>query len=103
RVHHHQSGDALGHCLGGQDHHLLAFGKGHTLLGGHDDVAVVGQHEDDFRRSGINLLHNIVGGGVHGLTAANDTVSAQIPEYSGQAVAGGYRHHTILLFGSGDL
>ena len=44
RVYVHHGGDALGNSLAGDDHHVF-LRQALTLLGSHDDVAVVGQDE----------------------------------------------------------
>ena len=49
-------GNALGHRLGLEDDDLLVLHQIHALLGGHDDVLVVGQNVDDLRRGLADLL-----------------------------------------------
>ncbi len=66
-----------------------------ALLGGHDDVAVVGQDEHRLRRDLIDALQNALGGGVHGLPAGHHAVGAQIPEHGGKAVAGADRQEAV--------
>ena len=63
------SGDALGDSLGGQDHHLFILAQGHTLLGRHNDVFIVGQDIDDLSRCALDFLQNVLCGGVHGLSS----------------------------------
>src|SRR5699024_11042802 len=95
-------GDALGHGAGGDDHHFPALNEAHALLGGHDDVLVVGQHEHGLGGGAGDLPQNVLGGGAHGLTAGDDAVHAQVPEHGGQAAAGTHGHHAVLLLGGDD-
>lgn len=70
------------------------------LLGSHDDILVVRQHENDFRRNGIDSVQNVVGGRVHGLTALYHNVRAEVGEQALEALAGsnGYKAK-LLLYG----
>ncbi len=44
----------------------------------HNDVFVVGQHKDGLGRRGFHGVKDVVGAGIHGLTAADDLIHAQI-------------------------
>ena len=46
-------------------------------------------------------LEDVLGGGVHGLAAADDPVGPQIKEHLGQARSGGHRHKAVLLLRRG--
>ena len=92
----------LGDGLGGQDHHLL-FRQGGGLLGGHDDVFVVGQDEHDLRRGAVDGAEDVLGGGVHGLAALHDLLGAQLLEESADPLAGGNRDEAIAGHGGGAL
>ena len=48
------------------------------LLGSHDDILVVRQHENDFCRNGIDSVQNVVRGRVHGLAALYHNVRAEV-------------------------
>jgi len=91
------SSNALGNGFAGDHHHVL-FGQSVHLLGGHNDVLVVGQHEHGLGRHFVHSLQNILGAGIHGLTAGNDAVYAQITEYGSKTVAGAYGHYAQRLF-----
>ncbi|CAN3970038.1 Glycerophosphodiester phosphodiesterase, partial [Dysosmobacter welbionis] len=95
-IHVHHGGDALGHGLGGDHHHLL-LRQGGTLLGCHNNVAVVGQDEHRLRRDLVHALQNTLGGGVHGLPTGHHTVGPQVPEHGGQAVPGAHRQKAVGL------
>ena len=64
KIHIHQSGDTLRHGLGGDNDDVL-FRQSGALLGGHDDVAVVGQDKHGLGGDGIHAVQNALGGGVH--------------------------------------
>ena len=68
------------------------------LLGSHDDVLVVRQHENDFRRNGIDSVQNIVGGRVHGLSALYDNVRAEVGKQGFETLTGsnGYKAKLLL-------
>ena len=57
------------------------------LLGRHDDVFVVRQHENDLCRNRIDRADDVIGRGVHGLTALNDGICAEIGEQALEALA----------------
>ena len=94
-------GDALGHRLGGQDDHLLVLTQGDGLLGGHNDVFVVGQDVDDPSRSGVDGLEDVLGGGIHGLTASHQLIHSQVPEHGLQSGPGADGHIAELLLRGG--
>ena len=94
-----KSRNALGHGLGRDDDDALVLDKLRSLLGGHDDVLVVRQHEHRLGRGLVDLPQNIVGGGVHGLTAGDDAVRAEFPEQALHPLARGHDHRAELLFG----
>ena len=73
-----QSGDAHGHGAGGQDHDLTVS-QLLGLLGSHNDVLVVGQDENGLGRHALDGSQDILGGGVHGLAAGNDSVGCPDP------------------------
>ena len=99
QIHSHHGGDTLGNS-GGGNHHNFFFRQPHTLLGSHDDVLVVGEDKDHLGGNLVDLLENTLGGGVHGLSAGDNTVGSQIPEHGGQAVAGADREEAVALLGS---
>ena len=86
-VYAHHGGDALGHGLAGDDHHLL-FRQSLTLLSGHDDIAVVGQYEHGLGGDLIDSDQNALRGGIHGLSAGNNGVTAKVAENGSQTVTG---------------
>ena len=100
RVEGEHRGDALRHGLGRDDDDLLVRQRD-ALLGGHDDVLVVRQHEHDLRRGFVDLGEDVLRGGVHGLAAGDDAVHAQLAEEVGHALAGRHGHDAELLFGLG--
>ena len=55
----------------------LTVGQLLGLLGSHDDVLVVGQHENGLGRHALDGSQDILGGGVHGLAAGDDSVGCQ--------------------------
>ena len=87
--------------MGGYHDDLLLC-QPHALLGRHDDVLVVGQHEHDLAGGVVHLPQNGLRGGVHGLAAGYHPVHAQIPEGRRQSVSGAYRQKAVALLG-GDL
>ena len=52
-------GYSLGNGLCGNDHNGLILAQRDALLGGHDDVLVVGQNKHDLRRSAVYLFYYI--------------------------------------------
>ena len=84
-------GDALGDRGGGEHLHPFA-GHARRLLGGQDDVLVVGQDDDVLGGGGLDGLQQLAGAGVHGGAAAHHD-GPQAAEGLGQAVARGHRHH----------
>ena len=100
RVEIQHGGDALRNGLAGDDNDLL-IRQGSGLLGGHDDVLVVGQDEHDLRRSALDGLEDVVGGRVHGLTALNDLVNAEVTENARETGACADGNGAVLLGRSG--
>ena len=100
----HHGGDALGHGGGGDDDDFL-LRQTLALLSGHDDVLVVGQHEHHLAGGQVDLLEDGLGGGVHGLAAADDAVRTQVAEGGFQTLAGTHGQEAVPLFGGseGDL
>ncbi len=94
RVEVQQRGNALRNGARGEHHHR-AVGNALRLLGGHDDIFVVGQHEYGFCGNALHRGDNIRGGGVHRLPARDDGVRAEIGEDVLQALARGHGHKTI--------
>ena len=89
QIHHHHGGDALRHGLAGDDHHILGS-QCVDLLGSHDDILVVGQDVDHLGGGFLDLAQDVLGGGVHGLTAANHIVGTQFPEQVHHALTGSH-------------
>ena len=87
--------------MGGYHDDLLLC-QPHALLGRHDDVLVVGQHEHDLAGGVVHLPQNGLRRGIHGLAAGYHPVHAQIPEGCRQSVSGAYRQKAVALLG-GDL
>ena len=58
------------------------------LLGGEDDVAVVGQDDDLLGAEGLDGVEQLRGAGIHGLAAVDDGVAAELAEELLVAVAG---------------
>ena len=92
-----QGGNALGHGLGGHDHHLF-LAEGDALFGGHDYVLVVGEDEDGGGGGAVYLLEDVVGGGVHGLAAGDYAVGSQLPEQVLHALARADGDYAVFLF-----
>ena len=88
---------ALRNGLAGDDHNLLG-GQGLHLLCGHDDILVVGQDKHGFRRNLVDSLQNILGAGVHGLAAGNQSIHAQIVEHILNACTDADRDNAERLF-----
>ena len=89
------SADPLLDGLGGHYEHVDALIRSQfcRLLGGQDDVAVIGQHE---HRLAAGLAHGIQDGlraGVHGLTAGDDLRHPHVLEHSADAVSVGHGHN----------
>ena len=84
--------------LGRYDDHLFLLGEMNRLLGSHDDILVVRQHENDFCRNGIDSVQNVVGGRVHGLATLYHNVCAEVGEQALEALAGsnGYKAKLLL-------
>ena len=78
-------------------------GQGIHLLGGHDDVLVVGQNENRLGGHLVYRLQNVLGAGIHGLAAGDDLVNAQIQEHVRKACAGTDGYHAQGLLGLGNL
>ena len=93
-----QSGDAHGDGAGGQNDHLTVS-QLLGLLSSHDDVLVVGQNEDGLGRDALDGGKDVLGGGIHGLTAGDDSVSGQVGEDSLQALTGGDSNEAIVAAG----
>ena len=98
RIDRQHSRNALRDGLGRHDDHLFLLGEMNRLLGSHDDVLVVRQHENDFRRNGIDSVQNIVGGRVHGLSALYDNVRAEVGKQGFETLTGrnGYKAKLLL-------
>ena len=77
-VKHQHGADPLGNGFGVQHPHLAVLGQGNGLLGSHNNVFIVGQHKHRLGGGGHNGVQNIVGGGVHGLSAADNCVGANV-------------------------
>ena len=84
--------------LGGQNTHF-AISQVDGLLGSHDDVLVVGQNKDGLGRSGMDCRQDVVGGGVHGLTALDHIGHAQILEELLHTVASAHSYKAIGIAG----
>ena len=52
-------GYSLGNGLCGNNHNGFILAQRNALLGGHDDVLVVGQNEHDLRRGAVYLFYYI--------------------------------------------
>ena len=63
------------------------------LLGGEDDVAVVGQHHDLLGAERLHRLEQLRGARVHGLAAVDDGVAAELAEQRLVALAGDHGDH----------
>ncbi len=96
-IQHQHGGNALGDGAGGHHHDLPVLNEAHALLGGHDDVLVVGQDEHRLGGGAGDLPEDVLGGGVHGLPAGDDAVRPQIAEHGGHARPGAHCHHAELL------
>ena len=83
-------GDALGHAVRFDDMQLL-LGQPHDLLGGGDDVAVVGQQEDFVVRDRFDGREHVLRAGIHRLAAFDDRVHAQALEDLDQAAPRDHR------------
>ena len=66
-------------------------------------VLVVGEDDDYLRRHGIHRTEDIVGRGVHGLSAYDHSICARILEHGSDAVTVCDGYYAVLLFGSGRL
>src|SRR3972149_3053701 len=77
----HPLGDA-----GGGDHLYLLLGQGAGLLGGEDNIGVVGQDDDPVRGDGLNGRGELPGAGVHGLPPRDDGGGPQALEDLEQAL-----------------
>ena len=75
--------DALRNGFGGYNHD---FTRRQLLrrLRRHNDVLVVGEHKDNLCRGLLDGMKNVLGRGVHGLSALNDAVGAEIAEHTGK-------------------
>ena len=84
--------------LSRHDDHLFLLREMNRLLSSHDDILVVRQHENDFRRNGIDSVQNVVGGRVHGLTALHDNVRAEVGKQGFETLTGsnGYKAKLLL-------
>ena len=84
--------------LGRHDDHLFLLGEMNRLLGSHDDILVVRQHENDFCRNGIDSVQNVVGGRVHGLAALYHNVRAKVGKQGFETLTGsnGYKAKLLL-------
>ncbi len=63
------------------------------LLGGENDVAVVGQHHDLFGAQGLHRLEQLRGAWVHRLAAVDHGMAAELAEQRLVALAGDHGHH----------
>ena len=63
------------------------------LLGGEDDVAVVGQQHDLVGAERLDRLEQLRGARVHRLAAVDDGVAAELAEERLVALAGDHGHH----------
>ena len=93
-IEYQHSRQTLRNGLGGQDTHFTVC-QVDGLLRCHDDVLVVGQNKDCLGRGGMNSRQNIIGGGVHGLTALDHIGHTQILEELLHTVTGTYCHKAI--------
>ena len=96
-------GDALRHGLCRNDNDLLVLTDGNTLLRRHNYILVVGENEHHLGRCAVYLLENVIGGGIHGLTAGNNGVCAQLAEQLRHSLACTYRDNAAVLHGGCDL
>ena len=94
-------GHALGNGLGGDHQHLVLLQQFLGLLRCHDDVLVVGQDINGLCLGAANGRCDVLGGGVHGLSADDHLVHGQILKQRGQPVAGGHGHKAHFLFKHG--
>ena len=78
----------------------MLFRQGAALLGGHDDVAIVGQDKHGFSRNLIHASQDTLCRGIHGLAAGYHLISAQVFEHGGKAFAGAYGQKAVFFFGS---
>ena len=81
----------------GLQHIDLAVGKVCCLLGGHDDIFIVGQHKYPLGCCGVDGREDILGGGVHRLAAADHIVDAEVGEQLLDTVARCNRYEAIFL------
>ncbi len=86
-----QGGYALGNGLGG--HHLHGLvGQGVDMVGGRNDVLVIGQDDDLVRGHLLHSLEHVLGAGIHGLPSGNYSGHPQALEDLGEPVSGGHGH-----------
>ena len=91
RVKVEHSCDALGNGAGGK-HDDSAVRNALGLLGGHNDVFVVGQHKHRLGGHALHSGHDIGRGGIHRLPAGHHGVSAKVGEDGLEALACGDGH-----------
>ena len=74
-----------------------------ALLGGHLDVLVVREDEHRLRRGAVDLVEDVLGGGVHGLPAGHYAVGAELAEELRHALARADGDGAVGLLGGGEL
>ena len=81
----------------------MLFRQSVHLLGGHDNILVVGQDEHRLRRDLIDHQKNVLGGGIHGLPAGDHAIHPKILKHGSNAVSGAHRDRAVFLFRRSDL
>lgn len=84
-----QRGEGLRNGLGGNDGDLLVGAGRGSGLGGHADVAVVGQNDDRGRVDLVDGAQQVCSRGIHGLATGHDHVNAEGLEDACLAGTGG--------------
>ena len=91
-------GHTLRNGAGGQ-HNDLAVRQLLRLLGRHNDVLVVGQHQHGLGGYALDGSQNILGAGVHRLPAADNGIHAQVGKHALQTFARGHGDKAVLALG----
>ena len=88
RIECHACTQSLRHALCFKDDDVLVLGQFRSLSCGHDDVAVVRQDENMLGRQTADCLGEVLCCWIHGLSAADDDVSAVVLEQLHKTISG---------------